>query len=38
EECVFMLLGEIIEHSDTASMFLNPANSQTAAYIEGRYG
>ncbi|MDE2923675.1 MAG: phosphate ABC transporter ATP-binding protein [Acidobacteriota bacterium] len=38
EECVFMLLGEIIEHSDTASMFLNPANDQTAAYIEGRYG
>jgi len=38
EECVFMLLGEMIEHSDTASMFLNPANSQTAAYIEGRYG
>ncbi len=38
EECVFMLLGEIIEHSDTASMFLNPANSQTAAYVEGRYG
>lgn len=38
EECVFMLLGKMVEHSDTASMFLNPANEQTAAYIEGRYG
>ncbi len=38
EECVFMLLGRIVEHSDTASMFLNPSDPQTAAYIEGRYG
>ncbi len=38
EECVFMLLGKMVEHSDTASMFLNPAKSETAAYIEGRYG
>ncbi len=38
DECVFMLLGKMVEHSDTASMFLKPANEQTAAYIEGRYG
>jgi len=38
EECVFMLLGKIVEHSDTASMFLNPAKTETANYIEGRYG
>ena len=38
EECVFMLLGEVIEHGVTEEMFLNPEHSQTADYIEGRYG
>ncbi len=38
DECVFMLLGEIIEHSRTADLFLTPQNSKTAEYIEGRYG
>ena len=38
EECVFMLLGEIIEHEATEDLFLTPKNKQTADYIEGRYG
>lgn len=38
EECVFMLLGEIIEHGVTEEMFLTPADQRTADYIEGRYG
>lgn len=38
DECIFMLLGEIIEHSDTEDLFLNPRNPKTADYIEGRYG
>jgi phosphate transport system ATP-binding protein len=38
EECVFMLLGEIIEHEPTEQLFLTPKNQQTADYIEGRYG
>ncbi len=38
DECIFMLLGEIIEHSHTADLFLTPENSKTADYIEGRYG
>jgi phosphate transport system ATP-binding protein len=33
-----MLLGELIEHSDTDDLFLNPRNPKTADYIEGRYG
>ena len=37
-ECVFMLLGEIIEHSLTVDMFLKPRDKRTAEYIEGRYG
>lgn len=38
DECIFMLLGELIEHSRTEDLFLNPANPKTAEYIEGRYG
>ena len=38
EECIFMLLGEIIEHSKTVDLFINPRNPKTSNYIEGRYG
>jgi phosphate transport system ATP-binding protein len=38
DECIFMLLGELIEHSPTTDLFLSPKNSKTAEYIEGRYG
>jgi phosphate transport system ATP-binding protein len=38
DECIFMLLGELIEHSRTEDLFLNPQHPKTAEYIEGRYG
>ena len=38
DECIFMLLGELMEHLPTAELFLNPKNPKTAEYIEGRYG
>lgn len=38
DECVFMLLGEIIEHRRTEDLFLHPRDPRTAEYIEGRYG
>jgi len=38
DECVFMLLGKIIEHTLTEQLFVTPAHQQTADYIEGRYG
>jgi len=38
DECIFMLLGEIVEHTRTADLFLTPKDSRTADYIEGRYG
>jgi phosphate transport system ATP-binding protein len=38
DECIFMLLGEMMEHSRTEDLFLNPKNPKTAEYIEGRYG
>ncbi len=37
-ECIFMLMGEFVEHSRTEDLFLNPRNPKTAEYIEGRYG
>ena len=38
DECIFMLLGEVIEHTRTEDLFLAPKNPKTAEYIEGRYG
>jgi phosphate transport system ATP-binding protein len=38
DECIFMLMGEMVEHDRTADLFLNPKNQKTAEYIEGRYG
>jgi len=38
EECVFMLLGKVIEHTRTDQMFVTPKARETADYIEGRYG
>ena len=38
DECIFMLLGELVEHTRTEDLFLNPKNPKTAEYIEGRYG
>lgn len=38
DECIFMLLGEMIEHARTEELFLNPRNPRTGEYIEGRYG
>lgn len=38
DECIFMLLGKVIEHTDTEVMFLTPKKDETADYIEGRFG
>ncbi len=38
DECIFMLLGRMIEHGRTTDMFLSPRDPRTAEYIEGRYG
>lgn len=38
EECVFMLLGRVIEHAATDTLFVTPRAKETADYIEGRYG
>jgi phosphate transport system ATP-binding protein len=38
EECIFMLMGKVIEHTATDQMFVAPQHPETADYIEGRYG
>lgn len=38
DECIFMYMGEVIEHGPTPELFLRPKHPKTAAYIEGRYG
>ena len=38
EECIFMLMGKVVEHTETGQMFVTPRHKQTANYIEGRYG
>jgi phosphate transport system ATP-binding protein len=38
DECIFMLMGEVIEQRRTQNLFLTPKDPRTADYIEGRYG
>jgi phosphate transport system ATP-binding protein len=38
EECIFMLMGKVVEHTATNTMFVTPTRQETADYIEGRYG
>ena len=38
DECVFMLMGKLVEHTRTEDMFLSPKDERTANYIEGRFG
>ena len=37
DECIFMLLGRLVEQARTQELFLNPSDPRTADYIEGRY-
>ena len=38
DECIYMLMGELIEHRRTEDLFLTPKHPKSAEYIEGRYG
>jgi phosphate transport system ATP-binding protein len=38
DECIFMLMGELVEHAPTTELFLKPARKETEMYVEGRYG
>ena len=38
DDCVFMLLGELVEQGATLDIFLTPRQRATEMYVEGRYG
>jgi len=38
DKTAFFYLGRLIEYSDTRTIFTNPANPQTEAYVSGRFG
>ena len=38
EECIFMFLGELIEHRETQALFEDPKHEKTADYVQMRYG
>jgi phosphate transport system ATP-binding protein len=38
DECIYMLLGRLVEHGPTSEIFLNPKEKETEMYVEGRYG
>jgi phosphate transport system ATP-binding protein len=38
DRTAFFYLGRLIEFADTGTIFMNPANPQTEAYVSGRFG
>jgi phosphate transport system ATP-binding protein len=38
DKTAFFYLGRLIEYSDTRTIFTNPMNPQTEAYVSGRFG
>ncbi len=38
DQTAFMYMGELIEYSDTNTIFTTPKQSKTEDYITGRYG
>jgi phosphate transport system ATP-binding protein len=38
DKTAFFYMGKLIEFADTQSIFMNPSNPQTEAYVSGRFG
>jgi len=38
DKTAFFYLGKLIEYDDTRTIFMNPKNAQTEAYVSGRFG
>jgi phosphate transport system ATP-binding protein len=38
DRTAFFYLGRLIEYADTRTIFMNPGNPQTEAYVSGRFG
>lgn len=38
DKTAFFYMGKLVEYADTRTIFMNPANPQTEAYVSGRFG
>ena len=38
DRTAFLYMGKLIEYADTETIFMNPSNPQTEAYVSGRFG
>ena len=38
DKTAFFYMGKLVEYDDTRTIFMNPANPQTEAYVSGRFG
>ena len=38
DKTAFFYLGKLVEYADTRTVFMNPSNPQTEAYVSGRFG
>ncbi len=38
DKTAFFYLGRLVEYGDTRTIFMNPSNPQTEAYVSGRFG
>lgn len=38
DKTAFFYIGKLIEYDDTRTIFMNPKNAQTEAYVSGRFG
>lgn len=38
DKTAFFYLGKLVEYADTRTIFMNPGNPQTEAYVSGRFG
>jgi phosphate transport system ATP-binding protein len=38
DKTAFFYMGKLIEYDETRTIFMNPANAQTEAYVSGRFG
>lgn len=38
DRTAFFYLGKLVEYADTKTIFMNPGNPQTEAYVSGRFG
>jgi len=38
DRTAFLYMGRLIEYADTETIFTNPTEEQTEAYVSGRFG